>query len=44
MVVSGEHKEKEMPTITGLTLWLDKCRQTLCNYEGKPEFVDAIKR
>lgn len=31
-------------SITGLALALDTCRQTLLNYEEKPEFVDAIKR
>lgn len=37
--------EKKKPyTITGLALALDTCRQTLCNYECKPEFMDTIKR
>jgi hypothetical protein len=31
-------------TITGLALALDTSRQTLINYEGKEEFIDAIKR
>lgn len=37
--------EKKKPfTITGLALAIDTCRQTLCNYEVKPEFMDTIKR
>jgi hypothetical protein len=31
-------------TITGLALALDTTRQTLINYEERPEFLDAIKR
>ena len=31
-------------TITGLALALGTYRQTLINYEGKPEFMDTIKR
>lgn len=39
-------KENNEPlTITGLALWLGfTSRQAVLNYEGKPEFVDAIKR
>ena len=39
-------KTKERPlTITGLALALGfTSRQALLNYEGKPEFVDTIKR
>ena len=39
-------KTKERPlTITGLALALGfTTRQALLNYEGKPEFVDTIKR
>lgn len=39
-------KTKERPlTITGLALALGfSGRQTLLNYEGKPEFMDTIKR
>lgn len=39
-------KAKERPlTITGLALALGfTTRQALLNYEGKPEFVDTIKR
>lgn len=39
-------KTKERPlTITGLALALGfTTRQSLLNYEGKPEFVDTIKR
>jgi hypothetical protein len=36
--------EMEEWTITGLALALDTYRQTLINYEGKPEFMDAIKK
>lgn len=35
---------REEWTITGLALHLDTSRETLCNYQGKPEFFDAIKR
>ena len=31
-------------TITGLALWLDTSRETLINYEERPEFFDTIKR
>lgn len=31
-------------TVTGLCLALDTCRQTLLNYEERPEFVDTIKK
>lgn len=31
-------------TITGLALALGTYRQTLLNYEGKPEYMDTIKR
>lgn len=31
-------------TITGLALALDTSRETLMNYEEKPEFFDAIKK
>lgn len=35
----------ENPTVTGLALYLGfTTRQALINYEGKPEFVDAIKQ
>lgn len=32
------------PTISGLALVLDLVRQSLINYEGKPEFLDTIKK
>lgn len=36
--------EKKRPyTITGLALALGTYRQTLCNYEERPEYLDAIK-
>jgi hypothetical protein len=39
-----ECDDKEEPyTITGLALALGTYRQTLINYEGKPEFMDTIK-
>lgn len=31
-------------TVTGLALALDTTRETLCDYEEKPEFSDAIKK
>lgn len=31
-------------TVTGLALFLDTSRQTLINYEERPEFFDAIAR
>lgn len=31
-------------TITGLALHLDTCRQTLMDYQGKPEYSDTIKK
>lgn len=36
--------KKEPYTITGLALWLDTNRETLLNYEERPEFFDTIKR
>ncbi len=35
---------EEPYTITGLAVALDTSRQTLCEYEERPEFVDTIKR
>jgi hypothetical protein len=36
---------KEEPyTITGLALALDTTRQTLINYEDRPEYLDTIKK
>lgn len=41
----AEHSGKdEMPTVSGLCLALDCCRDTLWAYAKKPEFSDAIKR
>lgn len=34
----------EMWTITGLAVALDTSRETLMNYQDRPEFFDAIKR
>lgn len=34
---------EEPYTITGLALALDTSRETLCEYEERPEFVDTIK-
>lgn len=31
-------------SITGLALYLDTSRETLCNYEDRDEFFDAVKR
>lgn len=33
-----------MPTMTGLANALDMCRQSLCNYSEKDEFLDTIKK
>jgi hypothetical protein len=41
-LVSGELKVKKPYTTTGLAVWLDTSRQTLLNYEIKPEFFDTI--
>lgn len=32
------------PTVNGLCLWLDICRDTLWEYSKKPDFSDAVKR
>jgi hypothetical protein len=37
-------QNKEPYLITGLALWLDTSRETLLNYEDRPEFFDTIKR
>jgi hypothetical protein len=34
----------EPVTITGLALALDTSRETLMDYQGKPEYSDAVKR
>lgn len=40
-----ECKKDDVPlTITGLALALDTSRETLCNYEEREEYFDAIKR
>lgn len=39
-----EEKKKRPLTITGLALALDTSRETLMNYEERPEFFDTIKR
>jgi hypothetical protein len=36
--------QKEPFTITGLALYLDTTRETISDYEYKPEFSDTIKR
>lgn len=36
-------KEEDL-TVTGLALHLDTSRETLMNYEEKPEYFDAIKK
>ena len=33
----------EEPTVTGLALYLDTNRMTLCNYEGDERFCDVVK-
>lgn len=35
---------KELWTITGLAIALDTSRETLMEYEERPEFVDTIKK
>lgn len=37
-------REKDVPTISDLAVYLDTSRQTLINYEGRDEFFDAIKK
>lgn len=45
VVVKDGGEERSLPiTITGLCLHLDTSRETLCEYENKPEFTDAIKK
>lgn len=39
-----DNTPKDEWTWTGLALYLDTCRQTLLNYEERPEFVDSIKK
>jgi len=39
-----DNTPKEEWTWTGLALYLDTNRQTLLNYEERPEFVDSIKK
>jgi hypothetical protein len=43
-VVLGDNVYFEPATITGLALALDTTRETLCNYEDRPEFSDTVKR
>jgi len=38
-----EEKEKVV-SVTGLALYLDTSRETLLDYQEKPEFSDAIKK
>lgn len=44
VLVSGELKLRKPYTATGLAVWLDTSRQTLINYECRPDFFDTIKR
>lgn len=45
VVINHDGEERSLPiTITGLCLHLDTSRETLCEYENKPEFTDAIKK
>jgi phage-related protein len=37
-------QSKKPYSITGLAVWLDTSRETLINYEERPEFFDTIKR
>lgn len=39
-----DNTPKEEWTWTGLALYMDTSRQTLLNYEERPEFVDSIKK
>jgi hypothetical protein len=36
--------EDEIPTISGLAVYLDTSRETLCNYEKKEDYFDTIKK
>lgn len=42
--VSGETVYFEPATVTGLALHLDTTRETLCDYQERDEFTDAVKR
>lgn len=35
--------DNEFPTVSGLGVVLDLSRQSMINYDGKPEFLDTIK-
>jgi hypothetical protein len=39
-----DNTPKDEWTWTGLALYIDTSRQTLLNYEGRPEFMDSIKK
>lgn len=43
-VTKSRRVDAQVPTITGLAVYLDTSRETLLEYEERPEFVDAIKR
>lgn len=37
--------EQKIPiTVTGMALWLDTSRETLCDYQTKDQFSDVIKK
>lgn len=44
MLIEGTLKKRRPYTVTGLAVWLDTSRQTLLDYEVRPEFLDTIKR
>jgi hypothetical protein len=35
--------KEDIPTISGLAVFLDTSRETLCNYQKKEEYFDTIK-
>ncbi len=37
-------KDEEIPTVSGMAVWLDTSRETLCDYEKKEKYSDAIKK
>jgi hypothetical protein len=37
-------KLKELPTVTGLAMYLETSRETLMNYQGRDDFFEIVKR
>lgn len=44
LTCSSDPEKLIIPTVNGLCLALDICRDTLWEYAKKPEFSDAVKR